>query len=191
MSYNGFTKKFYSVEHEEFKDAYQTRLDETQTLALFDWLKLEFPSINNVLLDFDSLKRKSSIIVGRYRRSMFEKPVVQLNRNHLSVGIVCHEVSHAIDFAERGKTKHDRYLFNIIRMVIEKSSALGVVNPQGVLSVDLNDSDSVVASVIANGTKGSTMSYEEKTKTCGLCMKGFGSKKERNSHAKVCVGDSQ
>jgi len=37
-------------------------------------------------------------------------------------------------------------------------------------------------------------SFEEKTKTCGLCLKTFKTKRERDSHAKVCMGqevDSQ
>ena len=116
--HTGYSLKFYYDEHEEFPDLYGYFLTQDEARAILERFKALFPSIEGVSLYFQ--KGKTG---GTYSRRY---GLITLGYNHpyITLGILSHEVAHAIDHAERGKTKHDRYMYNILRMVMEKARGI-------------------------------------------------------------------
>lgn len=124
ITLTGYRLKFYYDEQQEFKSAYATTISEAEAEDFFSYLRGLFPCLHNVTLTFANLGRG---VGGRFKNNKYwGRPVIIINRKCLNAGILCHEVAHAIDYYERGKTKHDRYLFNILRMVVEKTADWGV-----------------------------------------------------------------
>lgn len=113
--HTGYRLKFYYDEQEEFGDMYGRFLTRDEARLILVRFKALFPSIGGVRLDFQ--KGKTG---GTYSR-LWRRITLGYNHPYLTLGILSHEVAHALDHAERGTTKHDRYLYNILRMVMEKA----------------------------------------------------------------------
>jgi len=114
ITLTGYRLKFYYEEKMEFGDVYAKCLTREEAVRAFEACKGLFPSISPCRLFFEKGKTGGTYSI--------RSRTLTLPYNHpwLTLGILAHEVSHALDHAERGTTKHDKYMYNIVRMVMEK-----------------------------------------------------------------------
>jgi len=103
FTYNPYELKFYEKEIDTFHESYHKELKGDRVDLVFRKLKRHY-KLGNLVIQHN--KRKN----GVFRGWCIDVPV------DTCFGLLCHEISHAIDRKKR-KSKHDKRLMRIVARV--------------------------------------------------------------------------
>ncbi len=104
--------KFYYDEQQEFSRHYAKHITEEAIRELFRHLVEKFSVANTKLTIVPRMRN------GSFKWNKYVENEIKVG-NETRLGVVIHEVAHAIDYQERDTTKHDKYMYNIMRMVMQ------------------------------------------------------------------------
>lgn len=100
--------EFYESEWVEFKESYAAKLNRAEATIVFKKLTRHYKL--RLLLYWQAYKRGG----GQFRSSGY---VILPASGATNVGVLCHEVAHAIEFKKHRETHHRKRLMGIVRRV--------------------------------------------------------------------------